>query len=414
MWLGAAAGRGGFMSPPEWELPGAGEREAPAGSQAGRWVRAGTRAAWPSRDQSTSVASPARRLWPRFPSALEKEWKEVRQPAGQPVPFGRSRACAHVPPPAAGAARPPALHPPRFPERLLALLLTLCRTPYGLGQTFSPDLTGFPEFPATFHLHSAAIQCSPSPPPITLHYTKARSSLARGASPMSPATSCHFWRGKRCVMTTGSSKDCLSAGLLHRDPWEQGWGVAAAAVPRRCHRSGCNGEARPTDSPQTWHCTSRTNTGPKDVISGVLTKTQQLIVLLTHPHGHKRARRAGRAAPAAAREELQPEQQSLSLCPVSAPRGVHWVRAPIDLSLSQFNAGLRPRLRTQSGKCGVLGWGGTGGTDGDFPYKEISASMHLPDPVHGIEPSSHFTDLGVGTEGTQSRLFYLCFHPAFP
>lgn len=62
MWLGAAAGRGGFMSPPEWELPGAGEREAPAGSPAGRWVRAGTRAAWPSRDQSTSVASPARRL----------------------------------------------------------------------------------------------------------------------------------------------------------------------------------------------------------------------------------------------------------------------------------------------------------------------------------------------------------------
>lgn len=39
-------------------------------------------AACPSRDQRASVASPARRHWPRFPSALEKGWKEVRQPPG--------------------------------------------------------------------------------------------------------------------------------------------------------------------------------------------------------------------------------------------------------------------------------------------------------------------------------------------
>lgn len=43
MWLGAAAGRGGFVSPPQRELPGAGEMEGLAGSQPGWRIRAGTR-----------------------------------------------------------------------------------------------------------------------------------------------------------------------------------------------------------------------------------------------------------------------------------------------------------------------------------------------------------------------------------
>lgn len=181
----------------------------------------------------SGVSSP--RLWPRFPSALEKEWKEVRQAetgsrasrfpldAAVPVPTS-SPTCSRGRTSAWPAAIPPTTS--------LPLLLTHCLTPCDFGQTFSPDLTGFPEFPATFHLHSAPIQCSPSPfpPPMasplpaTLH------------CPLSPAMSCHFWRGKRCVVTSGSSKDCLTAGL---DPREQGWGVAAASVPCRCSRRSC-------------------------------------------------------------------------------------------------------------------------------------------------------------------------------
>lgn len=150
-------------------------------------------------------------------------------------------------PPAPGAARPPTLpstlRPPgqhRLPlTTSFPVLLTHCFTPCYFGQTFSLGLTGFPGFPATFHLHSVPIQCSPSPSPppvapllpVTLHNTKGRSSLARVASPLSPATSCHFWTGKGCVWISGSSKDCLNAGLPCLDPWEQGLGGGSCCGP---------------------------------------------------------------------------------------------------------------------------------------------------------------------------------------
>lgn len=52
--------------------------------------------------------------------------------------------------------------------------------------------------------------------------------------------------------------------------------------------------------------------------------------------------------------------------------------APLELSLSQSNAGFRLCLSTQSGKCGVLGWAGTGGTAGDFPYEGLSQRICPP------------------------------------
>lgn len=87
--------------------------------------------------------------------------------------------------------------------------------------------------------------------------------------------------------------------------------------------------------------------------------------------------------------------------------------APVDLS--QSNAEFRLCLRTQSGKCGVLGWDGTGGTDGDFPYQ--GSVPVLPSCLtwgRAQQPLHRLRGLGVGAEGVQSGLCWLCFHTAFP
>lgn len=96
------------------------------------------------------------------------------------------------------------------------------------------------------------------------------------------------------------------------DRWEQGLGAGSCCCPVSVEPPLWLhwGMLTPQTSPEPG--TSRTNTGPRDVVSGVLTKTQEFIVLLTPPHGHNCAGRARRATPAAAWEEPQPEQQSLS------------------------------------------------------------------------------------------------------
>lgn len=95
--------------------------------------------------------------------------------------------------------------------------------------------------------------------------------------------------------------------------------------------------------------------------------------------------------------------------------------APLDLSLSQSNAGFRLRLRTQSGKCGCRV--GVAQTGTSLPRVSPSASIHLPDSVSGAaqQPLHRLRGLGVGAEGVQSNLCWLfpyclssegCFAPA--
>lgn len=247
----------------------------------------------------------------------------MRQPPGPAVPFGWSRACAHVHPTCTWARTLPSRCIPAsvglpfitsFP-----LLLTHCRTPCDLGLTFGPGFTGFPGFPATFHLHSAPIQCipSPSPPPvaslllITLLYQR------QSCQPSLPShvptllerqETCYDFWGLQGV--TG----CWF------DPWQQGLGGGSCCGPGPLWLHW--GMLAPQTAPKPG--TARTKTGPGDVVSGILTKTQQLIVLLTHPHGHNCAGRARRAPGCCMGGAAARTAEPLPLSPLT-PKGGHWV-----------------------------------------------------------------------------------------
>lgn len=299
--------------------------EGPAGSQPGSGSGQG-----PACRDPAGTSGRQWRLQPTgsglfcFPSALEKEWKEVRQPPGSAGSLWTEPCLCPRPATLLSTLHPPGQHLlPSAPgtASLPGIVGRLSAWPLHVSLGFQPHPTSIQPPPRADHHHLPLPLPWPHVCPLPFTTPKPEAALpsipSHVLSLLEREEMCYdFWKLQ-------GLPQCWFAPL---DLWEQGLGDGSCCAPVSCsRRSGGTGGCSPHRQPQTWHCTSWTNTGPGDVVSGVLTKTQEPIVLLTHPHGHNCARRARRAAPAAAWEELQPEQQSLSHCPLSTPKGVHWV-----------------------------------------------------------------------------------------
>lgn len=86
---------------------------------------------------------------------------------------------------------------------------------------------------------------------------------------------CDFWK---LSARLGAGLPCLTAGSRR---W-LGWQLLPPRVPRSS-RSRRAGDTLPTASPQTWRCTSRTDVGPGDVVSGLVNGDKNFLSF-SHTH----------------------------------------------------------------------------------------------------------------------------------